>query len=95
MRFRDLPHELGLVLPALWFMSPIYHEPKVFRGGGLDVLVDSNPIYHLLQIVRAPLLHGEWPTWQNYAFSLGLVAGLTLLAVLVGRSAEKKVIYYL
>ncbi|WP_454634170.1 ABC transporter permease [Bradyrhizobium cenepequi] len=94
-RFRDLPHALGLVLQALWFISPVYLEPKVFRGGGLDALVDSNPIYHLLQIVRAPLLHGEWPTWQNYGFSFGLVAGLTLLAVLVGRSAEKKVIYYL
>jgi homopolymeric O-antigen transport system permease protein len=94
-RFRDLPHALGLVLQALWFISPIYLEPKVFRGGGLHFLVDANPIYHLLQIVRAPLLQGEWPTWQNYGFSFGLVAGLILLAVLVGRYAEKKVIYYL
>lgn len=94
-RFRDLPHGLGLIFQALWFVSPIYFEPKLFRGGGLDTLVDANPIYHLLQIVRAPLLQGEWPTPENYAFSFGLIVLLTLLAVMVGRSAEKKVIYYL
>ena len=94
-RFRDLPHALGLVFQAFWFVSPIYFEPKVFRGGGLDGLVDYNPIHHLLQIVRAPLLHGEWPTLENYGYCFGLIAIITLLAVLMGRSAEKKVIFYL
>jgi len=94
-RFRDLPHALGLVLQAMWFVSPIYFEAKVFRGGDLHVLVDYNPIYHMLEIVRAPLLHGSWPTLENYAYCLGLIASLVLLAWLVGRTAEKKVIFYL
>jgi lipopolysaccharide transport system permease protein len=94
-RFRDLPHGLGLILQALWFVSPIYFEPKVFRSGGLDALVDANPVYHLLEIVRAPLLRGEWPTLENYMYSFGLILFLALLATLVGRSAERKVIYYL
>ncbi|MGJ4927677.1 ABC transporter permease [Bradyrhizobium sp. HKCCYLS2038] len=94
-RFRDLPHALGLVLQAFWFVSPIYFESKVFRNGGLSVLVDMNPIYHLLQIVRAPLLHGEWPTLENYAFCLGSIIVLTVVAVATGRRAEKTVIYYL
>jgi lipopolysaccharide transport system permease protein len=83
------------VLQAFWFISPIYFEPKVFRAGGLDVLVDMNPAYHLLQIVRAPLLHGEWPTLENYAYCFRLIIALTLLAVIIGRTAERKVIYYL
>jgi lipopolysaccharide transport system permease protein len=94
-RFRDLPHALGLALQALWFISPIYFEPKVFRSGGLDALVDNNPAYHLLQIIRAPMLNGEWPTWQNYGFCLGLILLLMLFATAMGRIAEKKVIYYL
>ena len=49
----------------------------------------------MLQIVRAPLLHGAWPIMENYAYCLGLIVSLTLLAWLVGRSAEKKVIFYL
>lgn len=94
-RFRDLPHALGLAVQALWFISPVYFEEKLFRQGGLDLLVDYNPIYHILQIVRAPLLLGSWPTTSNYAFALGTALLLTLLAWLVGRKAERKVIFYL
>lgn len=94
-RFRDLPHALGLLFQALWFISPVYFEVRIFRAGGLSALVDYNPIYHLLEIVRAPLLRGAWPTGQNFAYCLGLIAVLLLLAWLVGRKAEKKVIFYL
>jgi lipopolysaccharide transport system permease protein len=94
-RFRDLPHALGLAFQALWFVSPVYFEAKLFRGGGLDGLVDYNPIYHLLEIARAPLLRGEWPTAENFIYCLALIAVLLLLAWLVGRKAEKKVIFYL
>jgi lipopolysaccharide transport system permease protein len=94
-RFRDLPHALGLVLQAMWFVSPIYFEAKVFRGGELHGLVDYNPIYHMLEIIRAPLLNGKWPTALNYAYCIGVIAVLTLLAWLVGRKSEKKIIFYL
>lgn len=95
VRFRDLQHALGLIFQALWFVSPIYFQASVFRSGGLSVLVDYNPIYHLLEIVRAPLLNGTWPTLTNYAVVIGCAAGLALMAWLVGRRAESKVIFYL
>lgn len=94
-RFRDVPHATGLVMQALWFVSPVYFESKMFRQGGLDALVDYNPIYHLLQIVRAPLLDGKWPTVENYAFTFLSAVIFTIMAWLVGRIAERKVIFYL
>lgn len=94
-RFRDVPHAIGLIMQAIWFVSPVYFETKMFRNGGLDALVDYNPIYHLLQIVRAPLLEGNWPTLSNYGFTLLSAAVFAFLAWLVGRTAEKKVIFYL
>ncbi|THV23063.1 ABC transporter permease [Peteryoungia ipomoeae] len=94
-RFRDLPHALGLILQAIWFISPVYFEASVFRSGNLHVLLDYNPIYHLLQLVRAPLLHGEWPTLTNYLWCFGAAMVMSLLAVVVGRTAEKRVIFYL
>ena len=95
VRFRDVPHATGLIMQALWFISPVYFEVKMFRQGGLDVLVDYNPIYHLLQLFRAPLLDGKWPTMENYSFVLGSAVIVTLVAWLVGRKAERKVIFYL
>jgi len=94
-RFRDFPHALGLIFQAMWFVSPIYFEEKFFRKGDLHMLLDYNPIYHMLEIVRAPLLKGQWPTAENYIYCFGTIIGLTLIAWLVGRSAEKKVIFYL
>jgi len=94
-RFRDLPHALGLVLQAMWFVSPIYFEESVFRRGDLHLFLDYNPIYHLLEIVRAPLLRGEFPTLINYVWCLGTALVLALLAALVGRRSEKRVIFYL
>lgn len=94
-RFRDVPHATGLVMQALWFISPVYFEAKMFRDGGLEGLVDYNPIYHMLQLIRAPLLDGEWPTIENYGFTFLAAVVFFLLAWLVGRQAERKVIFYL
>lgn len=94
-RFRDVPHATGLVMQALWFLSPVYLEVKMFRQGGMDFLVDYNPVYHLLQIVRAPLLEGNWPTLENYLITFATAIVIAVVAWLVGRSAERKVIFYL
>ncbi|BGI53680.1 ABC transporter permease [Candidatus Williamhamiltonella defendens] len=94
-RFRDLPHVMGLIMQALWFMSPVYFQAKMFRGGGLDLLIDFNPVYHILQIVRAPLLEGKWPTAANYGYALIPACVFAFLAWLVGRKFEKRVIFYL
>lgn len=95
VRFRDVPHALGLVMQGLWFISPVYFETKIFRSGGLHVLIDYNPVYHLLQIVRAPLLQGKWPTVVNYEYVLGTAIVFMIIAIVVGRKSERKVIFYL
>jgi lipopolysaccharide transport system permease protein len=94
-RFRDIPHALGLILQAVWFVSPVYFEVRFFREAGLDRLIDWNPIYHLLQTIRAPLLTGQWPSVENYLVGLLTVATLTALAVFAGWRCERKVIFYL
>ncbi|HEY1757265.1 MAG TPA: ABC transporter permease [Bryobacteraceae bacterium] len=94
-RFRDLPNVMMLVLQACWFVSPVYFETSMFRQAGLGILVDDNPVFHLLQIVRAPLLQGQWPSGKDYGFCAAMAAIFTAFAWLVGRKAEKRVIFYL
>lgn len=95
VRFRDLPNALALVLQAAWFVSPVYFRDTMFRNGGLDALVDYNPIYHLMQLIRAPVLYGQWPAPGNYAWCLATIAVLFVIAALMGSRLEKKVIFYL
>jgi lipopolysaccharide transport system permease protein len=94
-RFRDIPHALGLLLQAVWFVSPIYFDAQLLRNSGLHALVDYNPLYHLLQIVRAPLLQGEWPSTTNFAYCAATLAVMSLLAWQIGRRVEESVIFYL
>ena len=95
VRFRGLPNALALIVQAAWFVSPVYFKEMMFRDVGLHGLIDYNPVYHLMQIVRAPLLQGEWPTATNYLWCLGTAAGLALVAAAIGARSEKKVIFYL
>lgn len=94
-RFRDLPNLMTLAMQALWFASPVYFEAEMFRRADLHLLVDANPIFHILQLVRAPLLEGRWPELRSYLFCLGMAVLLTICAWLVGRRSERRVIFYL
>jgi lipopolysaccharide transport system permease protein len=94
-RFRDLPNVMMLLLQAVWFVSPVYFETAMFRRAGLSALVDYNPVFHLLQLVRAPLLEGKWPSARDYGFCMGMAVFFACLAWIVGRKVEKSVIFYL
>ncbi|MFN3628190.1 MAG: ABC transporter permease, partial [Parvibaculum sp.] len=70
-------------------------EASMFRRGGLDIFLDYNPIYHVLELVRAPILRGELPTSSNLCWVVGTFVVLSLVAIFIGRSAERRVIFYL
>ena len=53
-RFRDIPQIVGSVIQFAMFMTPVFWLP----GGRLvdHAVLLLNPFYHLLEVVRAPLL---------------------------------------
>ena len=69
--------------------------PHDIGDAGLDALVDWNPVYHVLQLVRAPLLEGRWPAPDDYLFALATACLVALLGWLVGQRSERRVIFYL
>lgn len=93
--FHDFTQLVVILLQAIWFVSPIFFEAGTFRANKLSYLVDYNPVYHVLQLFRAPLLHGAWPEPVNYLYSFGLVALFWLVAGLLIHRREKSLIFYL
>ena len=75
-RFRDTPPIISSILQILFFLTPIFWSPENFKDR--PAFVDWNPIYHLIELTRAPLL-GNWPD----AFSWIVVSALTLLGAAV------------
>jgi lipopolysaccharide transport system permease protein len=94
-RFRDFSQMIVLILQAIWYISPVFFLPSVFRAAKISFLVDYNPIFHLLNLFRLPLLQGIAPSMQDYIFTLSTILVLWAVAFLFILRQEKKVIFYL
>lgn len=78
-RFRDIPLIVQNVVQVVFFLTPIIWRPEMLPER--SVFVDANPLYHLVEIIRAPLL-GHAPAMESWWAVLSLtVVGwvLTLL----------------
>jgi lipopolysaccharide transport system permease protein len=62
-RFRDVPQLISSIVQILFFITPIFWKPESLKGHAY--VADLNPFYHLIELVRAPLL-GNLPTTNNY-----------------------------
>jgi lipopolysaccharide transport system permease protein len=94
-RYRDFQFMAGLLLQALWYVSPVFLEPSLFQRANLEWLLDYNPAAHVLNLVRAPLLSNSVPTATDYLFAVALGAALWLAAALTVRARERELVFYL
>jgi lipopolysaccharide transport system permease protein len=62
-RFRDVPPLISSVVQIVFFITPIFWKPELLKGR--EYITDFNPFFHLLEIVRAPLL-GSMPSAKSY-----------------------------
>lgn len=93
-KMRDFQQLLGLVLQALWYLSPVFIEPRHFHRAGIAALLEWNPIAHALQLVRAPLLEGAWPRPADYASVAGLIVVLgVVVAWRIARDEDRMVFH--
>jgi ABC-type polysaccharide/polyol phosphate export permease len=66
LRFRDLTQLVNTVIQIAMFVTPIFWPPDSLKGPAHIIFVDLNPLYHLITVVRAPLL-AEVPSSETYA----------------------------
>jgi ABC-type polysaccharide/polyol phosphate export permease len=93
-RYRDLPQVVASVLQVFFYLTPIMWMPSTLSTESARYMLGFNPAYHLVEIVRAPLL-GQVPTMLNWGVSIGLlVVGWTGAAILFGRY-KARVAYWL
>jgi len=82
-RFRDIPQFINSIVQILFFVTPVMWHPDLLREHRL--FLDLNPFYHLLELVRQPLL-GRAPTIENYLVaSLLSVVNLALAGAIFVR----------
>jgi len=88
-RFRDVPPIVASVMQIAFFVSPVIWSPKILEHRGIGiVLLNWNPFYSLLEIVRAPLLNQapSLATWGSALGYSGLLVALTMVFFVRARS---------
>lgn len=92
-RFRDINQFTGFFVQVLFFLTPIFWSPSQM-GGKRRALLEYNPLAHMLEIVRQPLL-GSAVTADHWigAIAFGLI--LTILAFVLLVFFRKRIVFWL
>lgn len=93
-RFRDVPPIISSVLMVSFYVTPIIWMPESLPEDFRNVVLTWNPFYHLMELIRAPIL-GSTPSALNWGASIGIFAVLGLFAWWVSGRYSWKIVYWL
>lgn len=92
-RFRDINQFVQFSVQVLFFLTPIFWAPAQMQGKR-RIMVDANPLAHLLELVRQPLL-GRAPAPEHWVFSLCFVAFLAVVALVMLSLFRRRIVFWL
>jgi len=98
-RFRDIPQVIASLINLAFFMTPIVWSTDILEkkfqnaASWRGYIAELNPLYHFVQIVRAPLI-GAQSSWHHWAISGGIAVVGWLLALVVMRNYRSRVSYW-
>lgn len=83
-RFRDVPQVVASAVQVAFFLTPVLWKPELLPDRAL--VLDMNPFFYLLEVVRAPLL-GQVPEVTTWLATLGVTLGgwIVMLIFYTGR----------
>lgn len=89
LRFRDVSQVIATVMQIVFFLTPIIWRPS--QGRVAPEFVQGNPFYHVIELVRAPLL-GQAPTEVNWIVSF-IVLGVLMVAAAISLTVSRRRIF--
>ena len=91
-RFRDIPRIITSITQMVFLITPIIWIPELL--GSRTYLAYANPMFHLIEIVRAPLL-GSLPTAQTVIATLAMTAVNLVATTLVFVRFRARIAYWI
>ena len=92
-RFRDVQQLVGSLLQISLFLTPIFWSTDQLSGR-TAILAKFNPIYHLIAVVREPLL-GKAPELSHWLIVIFItIVGWTLTIQMLAR-VRQRIVYWL
>ena len=91
-RFRDVSQIVISIVQVSFFLTPIIWQPSLLPGRALALEV--NPFFHLVEVVRAPLL-GQAPALLSWYAVLGITGGGWLVTLALYRRYHGRIAYWI
>ncbi len=90
-RFRDIPQIVASVVQVTFFITPVIWQPQSLPGRAF--LIQLNPFYHFLELVRGPLL-GQAPGLVSWLVALGVTVAGWLVTLAMYRRYSWRIAYW-
>jgi ABC-2 type transport system permease protein/lipopolysaccharide transport system permease protein len=90
-RFRDIPPIVSSLVHLMFFVTPILWMPQ--RAPARAVFVEANPFFHLLNIVREPML-GGLPSLRSWCISLVITFSTLVLGGWMFARFRQRIAYW-
>jgi ABC-type polysaccharide/polyol phosphate export permease len=94
-RFRDASQIASVGLQVMFFVTPIIWPPDILRKRALNWIIDFNPFYHLIEVVRRPLTMSESAAFVNYSVVIILVMLLSVIAWMFAKHLGQRIAFLL
>ena len=92
--FRDLQYVISVLMQAWFFLTPVMYRHDALAGRVAEA-VALNPMVYYIELFRAPLVHGQFPSVQAMSISLGVSVVSLLVGLWVLMAQEKKIVFRL
>jgi ABC-type polysaccharide/polyol phosphate export permease len=92
-RFRDIAHMASVGMQVLFYVTPVIFPARLLQQRGrLALIVELNPLYHLLEVVRRPLLSSSPADLQSYLAAAAIVGVLAMVATLIIAVYQRRIV---
>ena len=93
-RFRDLTQIVASLLQIFFYLTPIIWLPSLLPEKTSMMVLTGNPFFHLIEVVRAPLLN-QVPTSLNWIFTIVFAILGWLFTIFIFNRYRSKIAYWL
>lgn len=93
-RYRDAPQIVQSIIQVLFFLTPIMWTPDLLTARHREFFIDFNPFYHLLELIRAPIL-GDPIHLNSWLISIVLLIFGFYFTVFISRKFNHRIPYWL
>jgi len=92
-RFRDFPQIVTSLIQVVFYVTPVFWQPRLLLGSRPYALVEFNPVYYFIEIVRSPLM-GHVPPAGFWKVTVLITLALTLIVFPLFRRFRGRIAYW-